>query len=363
MFENKTFSNILADMIAAAPDDIDTECGSIFYDAVAPVAAELAKLYAACGAAADDAFPDTASETALIRHAAALGIERIPATSMVIRGQFNMAIPSGSKFALGEYTFTVGELIYSADDYYIYALTCDTAGAKTMATPLISMTPLSYIEGLTVAEAISVISFGKDEEDTESLRARVTSALTKVAYGGNIADYCNTVSAMDDVGGVKVYPAWNGGGTVKVVIQATYGGAPSAYLVTKVKTVLDPATDSGNGVGIAPIGHSVTVEGVSEYEVKVETLLTYKDGWSAESAAVLVIDAIKSYIAMLTSKWSESDALVLRISQLESYLLASGCIDDVTETKLYDADTMAYVATNITLGENVVPVFGEVNTL
>lgn len=363
MFENKTFGSILADMIAAAPEDIDTECGSIFYDAVAPVASELAKLYAACEAAADDAFPDTASEAALMRHAAALGIERIPATSMVIRGQFNMEIPSGSRFALGEYTFTVGDLIYSATDYFIYALTCDTAGAKTMATPLISMTPLSYIEGLTVAEAISVVSIGKDEEDTESLRARVTSALTKIAYGGNIADYRNTVSAMDDVGGVKVYPAWNGGGTVKIVLQATDGGAPSNYLVTKVKTALDPETDSGNGVGIAPIGHSVTVEGVGEYEVKVQTVLTYKDGWSAESAADRITEAVKSYVSMLASTWSGSDALVLRISQLESYLLASGCIDDVAGTKLYDADTMTYVATNITLGENVVPVFGEVTTL
>lgn len=360
MFEEKNFKNILADMLAAAPTDIDTECGSIFYDAVAPVAAELSKLYAVAASVADDAFPDTASESALLRHASSLGVERIPATSTVIRGQFDIQIPEGAKFALGEYTYTRGKALYEAEGYYIYSLICDTAGAEASAVRLGSLTPLSYIEGLGVAEAISVISLGENEEDMESLRRRVTSAMTNISYGGNIADYKNAVSAMDNVGGVKVYPAWDGGGTVKIVVQDVGGAAPDEYTVTNVKTLLDPDGEDGNGVGIAPIGHKVTVEGVTEYSVSVQTSLTYADGWDSESAIPHITDAVKTYISKLASKWSVSDALTIRISLLESYILSSGCVDDVSNTKLYDTASGGYTASNITLGENVVPVFGEV---
>ena len=33
------------------------------------------------------------------------------------------------------------------------------------------------------------------------------------SFGGNVADYKERVNAMNGVGGVKVYPVWNGGGT------------------------------------------------------------------------------------------------------------------------------------------------------
>ena len=39
----KTFSQILADMLARVPNDLDKREGSIIYDALAPAAVELAE--------------------------------------------------------------------------------------------------------------------------------------------------------------------------------------------------------------------------------------------------------------------------------------------------------------------------------
>ena len=56
------------------------------------------------------------------------------------------------------------------------------------------------------------------------------------AFGGNVADYREKVNAITGVGGVKVYPVWNGGGTVKLTIIASDFTAPSTELISKVQT-------------------------------------------------------------------------------------------------------------------------------
>ncbi len=363
MFENKSFENILSEMLAAAPEGIDTSCGSIFYDAAAPVAAELAKLYSLAARIADDVFPDSASEAALMRHASILGIEREPATCTRINAQFNVPLPEGAKFSLNEYTYTCGDVIYSGTGYYVYELTCDTAGSRPASRAAGELIPLSYIDGLTVANALSVVYRGTDEEETDALRGRIATALTNVSYGGNKADYINTVKAVEGVGGVKVHPAFNGGGTVKVVLQAVGGGKPSAYLISKVKSLLDPDMYTGEGAGVAPVGHKVTVTGAEEYPVSVETKLTFADGWNSETAAPYVADAVKAYVDFVSSRWEATESPVLRISQLESYILASGCVDDVTNTKFYSETEGAYVAANLPLDEDHVPVFKEVTVV
>ena len=45
MFENFTYENILSDILARAPDAVDTREGSIFYDAVSAVTVKIAELY------------------------------------------------------------------------------------------------------------------------------------------------------------------------------------------------------------------------------------------------------------------------------------------------------------------------------
>ena len=44
-FEDRTFDNILAEMLAMAPDGVDTRQGSIYYDAIAACALKLANFY------------------------------------------------------------------------------------------------------------------------------------------------------------------------------------------------------------------------------------------------------------------------------------------------------------------------------
>ena len=45
MFEAKTYEALLAEVLAAAPEGIDTRQGSIFYDAVSGPIMKIAKMY------------------------------------------------------------------------------------------------------------------------------------------------------------------------------------------------------------------------------------------------------------------------------------------------------------------------------
>src|SRR5690606_6581823 len=115
-------------------------------------------------------------------------------------------------------------------------------------------------------------------ETDESLRQRLYDAVNEPAFGGNVADYKNKINAIAGVGATKVYPAWNGGGTVKCTIIASDWSVPSSSLVNEVQTKIDPTLNSGQGIGAAPIGHVVTIAGVTNHTVNIETTLTLASG-------------------------------------------------------------------------------------
>src|SRR5690606_29153179 len=132
---------------------------------------------------------------------------------------------------------------------------------------------IDNVSGVT-AELTDILIPGQDEESDDSLRQRYFSTLSSQAFGGNITDYIEKTKALPGVGGVKVYPAWNGGGTVKLVIIDSDYNKPSSVLVDEVQTAIDPEQNQGLGYGLAPIGHTVTVVGVDEVTIDIETEIT-----------------------------------------------------------------------------------------
>lgn len=362
MYKEKTFENILADILKMAPQGIDTSCGSLFYDAVAPFAMELSKLYTAYGKIMDEAFPDTASLPYLIRHGEKLGIVRKEATNAVFSGKFDKPIGEGTRFLLGGFGFYSGELLRYQNGYYYYKMYAEEAGTDVNGCTG-DFVPLSYVSGLTVSSFDSVILAGCDEEDIEDFRRRVCSASVSAAYGGNAADYKSYILGLEGVGGVKIFPAWAGGGTVRALVQGDDGGTPTSELIDRIKSLLDPDAYSGLGAGVAPIGHRVTVDGVNGCDILIKTSLSYADGWNSTSALTHITKAVKDYISELRSMWQDSDETAVRISQIDSAIIKTGCVVDVSGTMIYSADEGEYLAKNLLLSEEFVPIFKEITAV
>ena len=96
-----------------------------------------------------------------------------------------------------------------------------------------------------------------------------------------------------------------------------------------VQTTIDPLQNAGEGVGIAPIGHVVKVYGVENETVNLSFTLTYQQEWGWEDVKTYVETTIKAYFTELAQTWADQEQpLVVRVSQIESRLLAvSGILD------------------------------------
>ena len=359
MYEKITYEAILQrmlDRVLAQNPNIDTREGSIIFNALAPAAIELQNMYIQLDTILDESFADTQSREYLIKRCAERGVKVEAATNAIRQGEFtptSLEIPIGARFSLNLLNYVVTEKISDG----IYKLQCETPGydGNVESGKLI---PIDYIHLLETATLTKVLIPGEDEESTEHLRERYFNSLDSQAFGGNIADYkAKTVELNDGVGGVKVHPVWNGGGTVKLVIINSDYGTPSGTLVDDVQTAIDPIQNQGKGVGIAPIGHVVTVVGCGETAVNVTTHITFQNGWDWEALKPYAEKAIDDYFKELATEWDSLDNIIVRISQIEIRLLNLTGVLDIADTTLNGAQQ------NLTIDADNIPIRGSVTNV
>lgn len=350
MYESVTYDLILKRMLDAVPNDVDKREGSIIFDALAPAALELVNMYVQLDNVLNETFADTASREFLVRRASERGITPEPATKAILKGQFNIDIPIGSRFSLEKLNYAAIERISTG----VYRMECETPGTGGNRQ-LGKLIPIDYIEGLTSAKLTELLMPGEDEEDTEVFRKRYLDSLTSLAFGGNQADYKQKVSAIDGVGGVKVVPTPMGGGTVGLILKSADMGAPSSTLLSEVKEAVDPTDQSGKGVGIAPIGHKVYVMGAQWVTVNIAFSITYQSGWNWAMVGPSAEKAIDGYFLELCTRWPEDGDIVVRLSQIEMRLLNLKGVLDVTGTTLNGS------AQNLLLSEGKLPKRGTVS--
>lgn len=348
----KTYDEILQSMLANVSNDVDKREGSIIYDALAPAAAEMAQLYIQLDYLNGITYADEATGEYLSKRCAELGIIRKEATKALRKGRFNVVIPIGTRFALDETTYVVVEAI----NEFEYKLECEQVGdlGNIYQGTLI---PLTSVNGLSEAELTDILIPGEEIETDLELRKRYFEGLNSEAYGGNISDYEVKVKAIQGVGGVKVYPVWNGGGTVKLVILDSHYDPPSPELINQVQTVIDPIQNQGEGLGIAPIGHKVTVEGVRPVTINIGSQITLQEGFAWEDVKGNITKEIKGYFGELRSQWDLQETLVIRISYIETRVLGVPGVLDVQGTTLNNAGQ------NLILDKDTIPLLGEVNQL
>lgn len=250
-----SYSELLNRALRRVGTGMDTSEGSFLFDAIAPCVAELYEAYLYIDELEKRVFADTAYGEYLDRRCAERGIYRKQATHSIRKGYFDNEVPIGSRWGKEELVYIVTEM--GQDGAYL--LKCEQSGVigNHYDGNLINMDAVENINSATLGE---VVISGANEETDDALGCRYFNSFEKEAFGGNVADYKEKVVSIDGVGQVKVYTAWNGGGTVKLRLLDSDNNIPSSELLELVQTQVDPVQNSGEGLGIAPIGHSVTVE-------------------------------------------------------------------------------------------------------
>lgn len=338
MYEEKTFEVILDRMLADVPDTLDKREGAIIWDALAPTAIEHQLLYIDIDTFLAEVFADTASREYLLKRAAERGLtpkEAEPAVWQVQIDPAGMEIPIGTRFNVDEMNLYVSAKI----DRGVYYLTCETAG--TVGNSLFGqVTPVNYIRGLVSAELTSLVDPGTDEEDTEEFRARYLKYIRRPAASGNIYDYYNWAMEVDGVGAAKVFPLWNGPGTVKVTITDANKRAASELLVNEVHDHIEE---------VRPIGATVTVDSGVELSINVKAQIKLKTGYVIATVQNDFHDRLDEYL-----KDNAYDMDYLPISKVGCLLLNTDGVADYSNLLINDGNE------NIDLTDVQIGVIGRV---
>lgn len=351
-YEDITYEVILQRMLDRVPDNMDKREGSIIFDALAPAAVELQLMYIELDTILKETFADTAQRDYLVRRAAERGIEPYEATYATLKGIFtpsSLEVPIGSRFSCNELNYVVTSKIQDGE----YQLQCETLGVDGNAN-FGDLIPIDYIQGLKTAKLTELLIPGEDEEDVESLRERYFASFETKPYGGNKKDYIQKTNAIAGVGSTKVTPIWQGGGTVLLTILNSEYDKASNALIKAVQEEIDPTQD-GTGMGIAPIGHIVTVNTVEEVPINVKATFGFDEGYSFNSLKTTIQNVISEYLLDLRKNWANQTSTIVRISQIETKILQIEGIVDIQNTKINGS------ASNLTLTEYQVPTFGGVS--
>ena len=355
-------------------------------------------LYIELDAILQEAYGDTASREFLIRRCKERGITPYEAAHAVLKGKFTPANidVTGQRFNIGSVNYVVIKKITDGE----YQVQCETPGVIGNQQ-LGTIIPIEYINGLETAELTEVLIPGEDEEETEELRKRYFESFHEKAFGGNMQDYLDKTNAIPGVGGTKVTRVWNNdlrpadmipaakvktwyeniigtldeevalwlstvyraalekklttGGTVLLTILNSDFEPASDTLIRSVQQTIDPDENTGEGYGLAPIGHVVNVKSVKACDVTVKTNIVFDEGYGWTNLKGLIEDAVSEYLLELRKAWADSTRLAVRISQIETRILGIEGIVDIGGTELNGS------AENLIMEKDEIPVFGGVS--
>ena len=318
-----TYEYLMDLALSFVPDDRDKRQGSVIYDALAPFCQVLAAGAIQLRQFYTQTYAVTATGEDLDNRVAEQGITRFAATYAVRKITVAdedgnpVVLPLGSRFSTVSSTSPVNYTItaqYVEDGVAVpgsYEATCEELGVvgNEYSGNLINIT---FVQGLASATMTSILVPARNQETDDELRERYFDTLNQKAFGGNIADYREKVMELDGVGAVQIYPVWNGGGTVKLsIVDPTYGPC-SLEFIASVQNEIDPenaAGEQGSGLGIAPIGHKVTVVTPDEVTINVTANVVLGTNYTKGQVETPIKEALESYIQSLRQSWADATDL------------------------------------------------------
>lgn len=368
MFEAQTYEKLMDEILAAAPPELDTRQGSIFFDAVSAVVNKIAMLYADLDRVFDTVFITTARDEYLDLRAMEFGLSRLPATPAKYHFAYTGTRPpdgwrffhndSGFYFILRE--SESGELHLEAEEG---GTACNDIQSGDIAVPV------NTVAGMTSANFLDIYEYGTDTEKDDDLRDRVMEKIGGPAENGNRQHYKTWCESVSGVGRARIEPLWNGENTVRGVLISPLGLPVPESVVDAVQQYVDPddlgmtveiggvtyRVGDGLGNGKANIGAHFTAVAAAQNTVNMAFNAELAPGRSEADVKAAVADAVTAYLRTLVIDSGEGVTVIVRISAIGAILagLTSYLVD-------YTNLTLNGGTGNIRIGAAEVPVLGEV---
>lgn len=330
-----TYEELLARALSKVPNDVDKREGSLIFYAIAPACFELSQCYIELEILTNRMFIDTAESEDLTRRCNEIGVYRKGATCAIRKGVFNINIPLQSRFGIEDTTYIAISKI--AD--FQYELQCEQGGSigNTYSGTLL---PISYISGLETAILTEILITGQDEESDHNLRNRYYDYVQRPATSGNVHHYRQWTLEVEGVGDCKVYPLWDGPGTVKVLVLNS-----EKEIDITLESVVSEHIET-----VRPIGATVTVQSPTSKVIDVVANVVLNNSVFLGAVQQDFAEKINEYFKGITFKSS-----VISYAIVGSLLLTIEGVADYSDLKLNGSTS------NIIIGDEEIPVLGNVS--
>lgn len=294
-YEDKTVEALLEALLENVDDSIDKREGSVTYDLTYPAAIELSNAYVELDTVLLLGFADTTEGNYLDMRAGEHGVTRKPAVksqgSVTFSGPNSTNIPAGTRIQTtgSEPVFFVTKSeVTIVNGTATVAAEAEVGGlAGNVAQNTITALAAGPLYGIVTVNNPASFDGGSDTEDDASLLKRLKDRVQKPATSGNANQYRQWALEVAGVGDAKVYPVWNGGGTVKVVLLDTEKTAPTQAIIDAVEAHIEANR---------PIGATVTVVGASELAISVSATLTLAAGATLSEVQSQFTTALVDYL-------------------------------------------------------------------
>jgi len=330
---------IMERMLERVSDTFNKEEGSFVYDALAPLAIELAEAYIQLDQVLNLGFAETSYGDYMDKRASEFGLTRKSATSastiVTVTGTVTKVVDTGTIFATEsgiQFITTETVTIPDSGNVNIPVEAVNAGALGNVPSGTIITIPYS-IDGVTSVTNVSAASGGADIESDDLLLSRLLSKVRTPITSGNAYHYLNWALEVEGVGDAKVYPTWNGVGTVKLVLLGQDKTPVTADVATEVYDYIET---------VRPIGVTVTAIPAVEEVVNVACVVTLEDGYTEADVNGLITQQITDYfkeIAFIEDQVSRA--------QIGSMILAVDGVKDYTTL------TLNGVAENVSLIDDV----------
>jgi uncharacterized phage protein gp47/JayE len=354
-YEDQTSAAVLLRMLMASPQDIDRRQGSVTNDLLSPAAIEFMRAYTELDNVIAYGFAETTYGPFLEMRAREYGLIRKVAVkstgTLTFIGPVGTLIIAGTVASTGGNTpvyFVTNVSATIAGGTVTVAVTAQDAGASGNVGSNTITTLMGDLVGIVAVTNATAFEGGVDAETDASLLARYLERARKPATSGNANQYRQWALEIPGVSDAKVYPIWNGPGTVKVVLLDDDKTAPDSAIVTAVQTYIDPTQD-GRGMGAAPIGAITTVVGAVEVPINIAVTVTLAPGATVSEVQALIASGVSAYLKPLA--FTES---IVRITRIANVVL------DIPPVVDYEALTVNGGTGNIAIADGAVAVLGTV---
>ncbi|HDF2668007.1 baseplate protein J [Clostridioides difficile] len=332
--KNRTLSNIGLEVYKGE--------GSFLSDMVSPVNSELAKFYIELSYLHKKAFIEDNFDDFLDKRVNEFGVYRKLGTEstgeVIFEGKLGTTIQNGTIISYNELLFVViKDIVISSE------IEQNTSPIQALGIGIRYNMPASTefklqdeIAGVTRIYNNVDFRGGTEIETDEELKERFYKIQKNQATSGNKAHYESWALEVEGVYNAKVYPRWNGAGTVKVLLFGQNNQAVDSEVIERCREHIEEEM---------PIGATLTVATPSILDISISASIKLEAGYTLDFAKESFLENINSYLININKEiiYTKVSAILASTEGLHDF--SNLLLNNKSENIVFEEDKVPSVTT------------------